>query len=81
MFEIACSILFATFILAILSPLFFDGVKESLRQIRQNTFLLVFHLMFDSFFDLDYSLSDFLLFLLWLAIGTLSGLFFYDLVF
>jgi len=81
MFEIACSILFALFVLAILSPLFFSGVNESRRQLRRNTFLLVIYLLFDSLFDLDYSLADFLRFLLWLTIGSLSGLLFYKAVF
>ena len=80
MFEIVCSVLFALFVLSTLSPLFFNSVKQLFQQLRGNTFLLVIYLLFDSLFDLDYSLRDFLRFLLWLAIGILSGLLFYKVV-
>ncbi len=81
MFESVCSILFAIIVLAIFSPLFFNGLNELFRELRRNTFLLVIFLLFDSLFDLHYSLSDILRFLLWLAVGSLSGLLFYKLVF
>lgn len=40
MFEITSSIVFALLILAIISPLFFDGLNNFWRYFKENTFLL-----------------------------------------